>query len=190
MPVPGRSIMPQAQAQGLQNPPSSITPVAPREGVELVINGERYLHTGDAGMPLLWYLRDMLRLTGTKYGCDGGECGACTVLVDGRRALACMTPMAELQQRHVTTVEGLADAQGNLHPLQQAWIAEDAVLCGYCQPGWLLAAADLLARKPNPSDADIDALPNLCRCGSQPRIRAAIKRAAAAIRDDAKGGKA
>ncbi len=168
--------------QAQQTPPESITPVAPRKGIRLHVNGEAYLHAGDPGMPLLWYLRDVLRLTGCKYGCDRGECGTCTVLVDGKRALACQTSMDKLEGRAVTTVEGLAAADGSLHPLQQAWIDEDAIVCGYCQPGWLMAAADLLARKPSPSDADIDALPNLCRCGSQPRVRAAIKRAAQALR--------
>ncbi|HEX7338422.1 MAG TPA: (2Fe-2S)-binding protein [Rhodanobacteraceae bacterium] len=173
--------MPQAQS----TPPESITPVAPRKGVHLEINGEAFLHTGDADMPLLWYLRDNLHLTGCKYGCDDGQCGACTVLVDGRRALACQTPMHKLEGHRVTTVEGLSGKDGKLHPLQQAWIDEDAIVCGYCQPGWLMAAADLLARKPDPTDADIDHLPNLCRCGSQPRVRAAIKRAAAAMHKEA-----
>lgn len=167
--------MPQAQ----QTPPDTITPVAPRKGIRLTINGEHFLHTGDPDMPLIWYLRDVLRLTGCKYGCDKGECGACTVLIDRRRALACQHPMHKLEGRAVTTVEGLAGNDGQLHPLQRAWMAEDAILCGYCQSGWLMAAADLLDRKKRPSDADIDALPNLCRCGSQPRVRAAIKRAAA-----------
>lgn len=167
--------MPQAQ----QTPPDTITPVAPRKGIRLFVNGEHYLHTGDPDMPLIWYLRDTLRLTGCKYGCDKGECGACTVLVNRRRQLACQVPMHKLEGHEVTTVEGLAHGDGQLHPLQKAWIAEDAILCGYCQSGWLMAAADLLARKKNPSDADIDTLPNLCRCGSQPRIRAAIQRAAA-----------
>lgn len=169
--------MPKAQ----QTPPDSIIPVEPRKGIHLHINGELYLFTGDSDMPLLWYLRDALRLTGCKYGCDTGECGACTVLVNNKRALACRTPMDKLESDAVTTVEGLANIDGELHPLQKAWIAEDAILCGYCQPGWLMAAADLLVRKPTPSDSDIDALPNLCRCGSQPRVRAAIKRAAAAL---------
>ncbi|HET7268896.1 MAG TPA: 2Fe-2S iron-sulfur cluster-binding protein [Oleiagrimonas sp.] len=132
-------------------------------------------------MPLIWYLRDILRLTGCKYGCDKGDCGACTVLIDGDAAPGCDKPMHKLEGHRVTTVEGLAPDATELHPLQQAWIAEDAILCGYCQPGWLMAAAGLLARKPDPSDADIDALPNLCRCGSQPRVRAAIKRAAKAM---------
>ena len=162
--------------------PESITPVAPRKGIQLVVNGESYRHTGDPDMPLLWYLRDVLRLTGCKYGCDKGDCGACTVLVDGDATAACTRPMQKLEGHRVTTIEGLASGADKLHPLQQAWIAEDAILCGYCQPGWLMAAAGLLASKPQPSDADIDALPNLCRCGSQPRIRAAIKRAAADMR--------
>lgn len=167
--------------QAKQTPPGKIKPVPPRQGIKLFVNGENYLHTGDKDMPLLWYLRDVLRLTGCKYGCDKGGCGTCTVLIDGERALACEVPMHQLKGHKVTTVEGLSGNHGQLHPLQQAWMAEDAILCGYCQPGWLMAAADLLRRKPNPSDADIDTLPNLCRCGSQPRIRAAIKRAAAAM---------
>lgn len=171
--------MPQAK----QTAPESIKPVAPRKGIKLFVNGENFMHAGDTDMPLLWYLRDVLRLTGCKYGCDKGECGACTVLVDGERTLACQVSMHKLEGHEVTTVEGLAGANGQLHPLQQAWIAEDAILCGYCQPGWLMAAADLLKRKPSPSDADIDTLPNVCRCGSQPRIRAAIKRAAATRKD-------
>ncbi len=171
--------------QAQQTPPDTITPVAPRKGIKLSINGDGYQHTGDPDMPLIWYLRDILRLTGCKYGCDKGECGACTVHVDGRRALACQLPMKDMEGRAVTTIEGLAgDRNGTLHPLQQAWIAEDAILCGYCQSGWLMAAADLLARNKQPGDADIDALPNLCRCGSQPRIRAAIKRAVAGMHKD------
>lgn len=166
--------MPQAQ----HTAPDSITPVAPREGVELVVNDEHYLHTGDPDMPLMWYLRDVLRLTGCKYGCDTGGCGACTVLVDGNATHACGQAMRKLEGRRVMTVEGLAPGDTELHALQKAWITEDAILCGYCQPGWLMAAAGLLARTSDPTDADIDQLPNLCRCGSQPRVRAAIKRAA------------
>ena len=165
-------------------PPSddTISPVPPRPGITLWINGERFTHVGDPGMPLLWYLRDTLRLTGSKYGCDSGTCGACSVLVDGKRTLACERSMDTLAGLHVTTVEGLAGPDGRLHVLQQSWIDEDAILCGFCQPGWLMAAADLLRRKRVPTDADIDALPNLCRCGSQPRIRRAIHRAAAQLR--------
>jgi isoquinoline 1-oxidoreductase alpha subunit len=170
--------------QGLPNPAAeTIQPEPVRSGIDIVVNDKRYRHTGDTQMPLLWYLREVLRLTGAKYGCDQGECGFCTVLVDGKAATACTTPMHELDGKRITTVEGLADAQGQLHPLQQAWIDEDAILCGYCQPGQLMAAADLLARKSDPSDADIDRIGNLCRCGSYPRVRKAIKRAAAAIKD-------
>jgi isoquinoline 1-oxidoreductase alpha subunit len=166
----------------VQKPPDTIVPVKPRQGIHLAINGEPYLHTGDPDMPLLWYLRDVLRLTGTRYGCDRRQCGACTILVDGKRALACERPMRTVAGKNLTTVEGLVGPDGALHELQQAWIDEDAVLCGYCQPGWLMAAADLLRQTPDPSDADINALPNLCRCGSQPRIRRAIHRAARQLR--------
>jgi len=172
------------QPQVLQAPPTSeIKPEPIREGMELVVNGKRFRHTGDEALPLLWYLRDILRLTGAKYGCDEGECGFCTVLVDGKAAQACRLTVGKLANKHVTTVEGLSKPDGSLHPLQQAWIDEDAVLCGYCQPGQLMAAADLLARKPDPSDADIDRIGTLCRCGSYPRVRKAIKRAAKAMRD-------
>ncbi|HWG10415.1 MAG TPA: (2Fe-2S)-binding protein [Rhodanobacteraceae bacterium] len=159
-----------------------ITPQPIRPGIDVSINGKPFRHTGDPAMPLLWYLRDVLRLTGCKYACDDGSCGACSVLVDGKLAQACGVTMQKLQGRSITTVEGLAQADGTLHPLQQAWIDEDAILCGYCQPGMLIAAADLLARKYDPSDSDIDGIGNLCRCGSYPRVRAAIKRAAAAMK--------
>ncbi|NII10009.1 (2Fe-2S)-binding protein [Oleiagrimonas sp. C23AA] len=171
--------------QAKQTPPESITPEAPRKGIDLTLNGEHFRHTGDPKMTLLWYLRDVLHLTGTKYGCDSDQCGACTVMIDGKRALACETPMAKLAGSEVTTVEGLAGENGGLHPLQQAWIDEDAILCGYCQPGQLMAAAALLKIKPNPSDADIESLPNICRCGSYVRVRRAIKRAAKAMQGDA-----
>lgn len=164
--------------QAKQTPPESITPEPPRKGIDLRLNGDHFRHTGDPQMPLLWYLRDVLQLTGTKYGCDDGQCGACTVLVDGKRALACQLPMKQLAGSEVTTVEGLAGENGGLHPLQQAWIDEDAILCGFCQPGLLMAAAALLLHTPSPSDADIEALPNICRCGSYVRVRRAIKRAA------------
>ncbi|HEY0179051.1 MAG TPA: (2Fe-2S)-binding protein [Dokdonella sp.] len=130
-------------------------------------------------MPLLWFLRDVLRLTGTKFGCGIGACGACTVLLDGKAARACTTAMQAAAGHAVTTIEGLAgDA---LHPVQQAWIDEDVAACGYCQAGQILAAVDLLRRKPKPSDDDIAALPNLCRCGTYPRIRKAILRAAESL---------
>ncbi|MBS0432512.1 MAG: (2Fe-2S)-binding protein [Proteobacteria bacterium] len=168
--------------QRLPQPDAGITPEPIRPGIDVQINGEAFRHTGDPQMPLLWYLRDVLRLTGCKYACDRGECGACSVLLDGTLARACTLPMQELQGRSITTVEGLAQADGTLHPLQQAWIDEDAILCGYCQPGMLIAAADLLARKSDPSDDDIDGMKNLCRCGSHPRVRAAIRRAAAGMK--------
>jgi isoquinoline 1-oxidoreductase subunit alpha len=158
---------------------SSIVPEKLRDGIDLQINGEHYRHTGDPQMPLLWYLRDVLRLTGTKYGGEHGENGADLVLVDGKAVSAISQPVAQLAGRQITTVEGLAANDGSLHPLQQAFIDEDAIGCGYCTPGWLIAGIDLLRRKPQPDDGDIDKLPNLCRCGCQTRVRRAIKRAAA-----------
>jgi isoquinoline 1-oxidoreductase alpha subunit len=173
--------MPQAQAQGLPPAtPGDITPEPVREGIDLIVNGERFRHTGDPLMPLLWYLRDVLRLTGTKVGDAHGQDGYDLVLVNGKASPAIRQPMAKLAGARVTTVEGLAGADGSLHPLQQAFIDEDAIGCGYCTPGWLIAGIDLLARKPKPSDDDIDRLPNRCRCGVQTRVRRAIKRAAGA----------
>jgi isoquinoline 1-oxidoreductase alpha subunit len=178
--------MAQAQAQAqLQGPPgghyeATYVPQKVRAGIELTINGKPYFHTGDPAMPLLWYLRDVLRLTGTKYGGEQGESGADLVLVNGRAVSAIGVSVGKLSRKRVVTVEGLAGPDGSLHPLQQAFIDEDAIGCGYCTPGWLIAGADLLARKPNPSDDDLDQLPNLCRCGCQPRVRRAIRRAAAA----------
>ena len=150
-----------------------------RDGIDLEVNGEHFRHTGDPQMPLLWYLRDVLRLTGTKYGGEAGESGADLVLIDGKAVPAITVPIARLAGKAVTTVEGLAADDGSLHPLQQAFIDEDAIGCGYCTPGWLIAGVDLLRRKPRPNDGDIDQLPNLCRCGCQSRVRRAIKRAAA-----------
>ena len=141
------------------------------------INGKPYFHDGDPAMPLLWYLRDVLRLTGTKYGCGIGACGACTVLVDGKAARSCLTPMQSVADRAITTIEGLEG--DTLHPVQQAWIENDVAQCGYCQAGQIMAAVDLLSRKSKPSDADIASIGNLCRCGTYPRIRSAILRAAA-----------
>ncbi|MCW5660953.1 MAG: (2Fe-2S)-binding protein [Burkholderiaceae bacterium] len=132
----------------------------------------------DPRMPLLWVLRDVLQLTGTKYGCGVAACGACTVLVDGAATRACVTPLSSLQGKQIRTIEGLAGADGP-HPLQQAWVEHQVPQCGYCQSGMLMAAAALLANKSEPSDADIDAaMTNLCRCGSYPRVRQAIKAAA------------
>jgi aerobic-type carbon monoxide dehydrogenase small subunit (CoxS/CutS family) len=129
-------------------------------------------------MPLLWFLRDELALTGTKYGCGVAQCGSCTVHVGGKPARACQMPMSDLQDAAVTTIEGL-HPKGE-HPLQVAWREIDVPQCGFCQPGQIMAAAALLREKPRPTDADIDAAleGNLCRCGTYQRIRAAVHRAA------------
>lgn len=144
----------------------------------LEVNGAARTVDADPATPLLWVLRDDLGLTGAKYGCGEGLCGACTVLVDGEAARACATTIAEAAGRRVTTIEGLAAAN---HPLVAAWIAEDVPQCGYCQPGQLLQAAALLARTPAPTDDEIAAAMsgNLCRCGTYLRIRRAIRRVAA-----------
>lgn len=132
----------------------------------------------EPSMPLLWLLRDVLQMTGTKYGCGVAACGACTVHVDGAAVRSCVTPLSSLQGKSVRTIEGLAGA-GGPHPLQQAWIEHQVPQCGYCQSGMLMAAAALLEANRDPGDADIDAaITNLCRCGSYPRVRVAIKAAA------------
>jgi isoquinoline 1-oxidoreductase alpha subunit len=146
--------------------------------LKLVVNGKS--HTVDVApdTPLLWVLRDSIGLTGTKFGCGIGECGACTVLLDGKAVQSCHTPAAEAVGHRVTTIEGLS-SDGE-HPLQKAWTAEEVPQCGYCQSGQLMAAAALLARTPHPSDADIDEAMRgqLCRCGTYNRIRRAIRAAA------------
>jgi isoquinoline 1-oxidoreductase subunit alpha len=146
--------------------------------IKLVINGTPRDVDATTEMPLLWALRDMLGLTGTKFGCGLGVCGACTVHLDGEAARACTTKLSEAVGKKVVTVEGLS-ADGS-HPVQRAWLAEDVAQCGYCQAGQIMAAAALLARKPNPTDAEIDAAlsENVCRCGTYQRIRAAVHRAA------------
>src|SRR3712207_3114940 len=147
----------------------------------LVVNGAERSFDGDEDMPLLWYLRDEVGLTGTKFGCGVAQCGACTVHLDGAPVRACVTPVSAVGSRAVTTIEGLAT--DGLHPLQRAWVEEEVPQCGYCQSGQIMAAAALLARRPDPSDAEIDQAMsgNLCRCGTYQRIRAAITRAAAAV---------
>jgi isoquinoline 1-oxidoreductase alpha subunit len=131
----------------------------------------------DPQMPLLWVLRDVLNLTGTKFGCGVGACGACTVHLDGRAVRSCVTPLAAVQGKAIRTIEALGTPD-RLHPLQQAWVEHQVPQCGYCQSGLLMAAAELLARQPDPSDAQIDAaIGNLCRCGTTPRLRAAIRAA-------------
>lgn len=163
--------------------PAAKTTSADDKAVALRINGKPYSFDGDADMPLLWYLRDVLQLTGTKFGCGIGTCGACTVLVDGKAQRACLTPMKAAAKHDVTTIEGLAGAE--LHPLQQAWIEVDVAQCGYCQAGQIMAAADLLRRNANPGDDDIGKIANLCRCGTYPRIRKAIRRAAEITKENA-----
>ena len=144
----------------------------------LEINSRQLIVDADPEMPLLWVLRDLLNMTGTKYGCGIGLCGACTVHIDGVATRSCQTPVATVANTRITTIEGLA-ANG-LHPIQQAWIAEQVPQCGYCQPGQIMSAAALLAQKPRPTDADIDEAMagNLCRCATYFRIRSAIHRAA------------
>lgn len=146
--------------------------------MELNINGARVQVEADPAMPLLWVLRDLLGMTGTKFGCGVAACGACTVRVQGQAVRSCVVPVASVAGRNVQTIEGLA-ARGKPHPLQLAWIAEQVPQCGYCQSGMLMAAAALLERKPKPTDADIDAaMTNICRCGTYQRVRLAIRRAA------------
>ena len=153
--------------------------------MDLSINGQsRTLDDAavDPLMPLLWALRDVLNLTGTKFGCGVAACGACTVLLDGQAVRSCVTPLASVAGRPVRTIEALGTAE-KPHALQTAWVAHQVPQCGYCQSGMLMAAAALLAKNPNPTDADIDAaITNICRCGTYPRIRDAIKSAAAALR--------
>ncbi len=152
--------------------------------MDLDINRQPVKVECDPATPLLWVLRDHLNLTGTKFGCGVAACGACTVHVDGAAVRSCVLPVAAVAGKRITTIEGLAGAPGQRHALQQAWIDEQVPQCGYCQSGMLMAAADLLARQPDPSDADIDAaITNLCRCGTYPRVRTAIKRAAKALRE-------
>ncbi|KQU78414.1 MULTISPECIES: (2Fe-2S)-binding protein [unclassified Rhizobacter] len=155
--------------------------------MDLTVNGQTLPLPPDAvepDMPLLWVLRDVLMLTGTKFGCGVAACGACTVHVDGQAARSCVTPLSAVQGKPVRTIEALG-APGQPHALQQAWIAHQVPQCGYCQSGMLMAAADLLAKNPSPTDADIDAaITNLCRCGTYPRIREAIKGAAAVLRGE------
>ncbi len=143
------------------------------------VNSKTVSFDGDASTPLLWVLRDHINLTGTKYGCGIGQCGACTIHVDGRAQRSCITPVSAIADRSITTIEGLAPAADKLHPVQIAWLELDVPQCGYCQAGQIMATVDLLDRKPNPSDDDIDAdMTNICRCGTYARIRKAIHRAA------------
>jgi isoquinoline 1-oxidoreductase alpha subunit len=147
--------------------------------MELSVNGQAMQFNGDPATPLLWVLRDHFKLKGTKFGCGIGQCGACTVHLDGRATRSCMTPVSGIGDRAVRTIEDLAPAPGQLHPVQQAWLELDVAQCGYCQAGQVMAAADLLARNAQPGVAEIDAqMTNLCRCGTDVRLRQAVLRAA------------
>jgi isoquinoline 1-oxidoreductase alpha subunit len=150
------------------------------------LNGQTVSVEAPEDLPLLWALRDMLGVTGPKYGCGVGVCGACTSHLDGEAFRPCIQPVGAVAGCRVTTIEGLGGG-GGLHPVQQAWITEDVAQCGFCQPGQIMAAVALLRRNPDPTDADIDAAmsDNVCRCGTYVRIRAAIKRAARALRGEA-----
>jgi isoquinoline 1-oxidoreductase alpha subunit len=169
----------KASTEASPAPAEPAAATAPPEKTSMQVNGKPYFPDGDPEMPLLWYLRDTLRLTGTKYGCGIGACGACTVLIDGKAARACQVPLRAAAGHDITTIEGLEGGEGKpLHPVQQAWIEHDVAQCGYCQSGQILAAVDLLSRRKTPSDDDIASIGNLCRCGTYPRIRSAIQRAA------------
>ena len=152
--------------------------------ISFKLNGEAVSVDVPADMPLLWVLRDKLGMTGTKFGCGIAQCGACTVQLDGRAMRSCVLPVTAVAGRKVRTVEDLA-ADANLDPVQEAWLEEGVTQCGYCQPGFLMAANALLDDNPSPSDAEIDAaITNICRCGTYPRIRRVIHRAAAIRRGE------
>jgi isoquinoline 1-oxidoreductase subunit alpha len=146
--------------------------------IHLIVNGRTHDVDVDHGTPLVWVLRETLELTGTRFGCGAGLCGSCTVLIDGEPARSCQVTAVQAVGRPIITIEGLSSDR--THPVQQAWLAEQVPQCGYCQSGQILAAAALLAKNPDPSDADIDQAlsAHLCRCGTYPRIRRAIHRAA------------
>ncbi len=157
----------------------------------LTVNGERISANVDPNMPLLWFLRDNLQLTGTKYGCGMALCGACTVHVDGEPVRACVTPMSSLQGKKITTIEVVGKSPVG-KKVQDAWIAEDVVQCGYCQSGQIMSATALLSKNKAPTDAQIDAAMsgNICRCGTYNRIRTAIKTAASGATSSAPANKA
>jgi isoquinoline 1-oxidoreductase subunit alpha len=142
----------------------------------MMLNGEGIEYRLDPTTPLLWALRDASNLTGAKYGCDSQDCGACTVMIDGRAVLSCSVAIGSLEGAQVTTIEGLSPDRS--HPVQQAWLAEQVTMCGYCEPGFIMAIAALLQSSPSPSEEQVAALPNICRCGAYPRIKKAIARAA------------
>jgi len=154
---------------------------------DIRINGKSVPAGDDPDMPLLWFIRDMLKMTGTKFGCGIGACGACTVLIDGVATRSCITPVG-LVEGDVTTIEGLSP-EDQTSAVQAAWIAEQVPQCGYCQSGMIMAATALLRENAAPTDEEIDAaITNICRCGTYPRIRKAIHRAAELTRDMKRGG--
>lgn len=158
-------------------PPAMAVRYHPRAMTSFTVNNQPVQYRMDPDTPLLWALRDASNLTGTKYGCGRGDCGACTVHIDGIARRSCQVRIGDLEGSFVTTIETLS--RDRSHPVQQAWAAENVPQCGFCQSGMIMAAAALLARNPDPSDADIDsAITNICRCGTYPRIRRAIHHAA------------
>ena len=146
---------------------------------QLHVNGKWHTVDCDGDMPLLWAIRDVLGLKGTKFGCGVAQCGACTVHLDGKAARSCAVDVGVAALSKITTIEGLSYDGGELHPCQKAWLELGVPQCGFCQPGQIMAAVDLLSRTKNPTDADIDAIENMCRCGTYGRIREAIKAAGA-----------
>ena len=152
--------------------------------VKFTVNGVEHTFNGDEEMPLLWYLRDDAKLTGTKFGCGIAQCGACTVHISGDAQRSCSVPMAAIEGEDITTIEGLGDAN-RLHAVQRAWIEEDVAQCGFCQSGQIMAVASFLKDYPNPTEEDIDDNhTNLCRCASYARMRKAIHRAATYLREE------
>ena len=153
--------------------------------ITINVNGKQHTIETDPNTPLLWVLRDELGMTGTKFGCGMSQCGACTVHLEGEPIRSCVTPLLVAAGRNIVTIEGISS--GDLHPVQKAWLEQDVVQCGYCQSGQIMSAVALLAKKPDPGDADIDAAlsGNLCRCGTYNSIRTAVKRAAALLREEA-----
>ena len=147
---------------------------------KLQVNGKAYSLDVEPEMPLLWALRNELGLTGTKYGCGIAQCGACTVLVEGKVVRSCVLTVSAAEGKEITTIEGLGEG-GTPHPVQAAWVAEDVPQCGYCQSGQIMSAVALLNQKPDPSDADINTITNICRCGTYVRVRRAIHRAAGKV---------
>jgi isoquinoline 1-oxidoreductase subunit alpha len=146
--------------------------------IDFKLNGKPTSIDVDPAMPLLWVVRDELKLTATKFGCGMAMCGACTLHIDGEAIRSCSVPVETIAGKNIITLEGLSESEANLHPIQQAWMEEQVPQCGYCQSGFMMAAAKLIKENPNPTDDDIiNGITNICRCGTHPRIIKAIKRA-------------